>query len=69
MSVIKVIEVLSESSKSWEDAAQIALQEAAKTLENIRSIYIQEFSVHVDHQKITRYRIDAKISFEVMQKD
>jgi flavin-binding protein dodecin len=41
--VVKVIELMSQSSKSWEDAAQGAVQEATKTLRNIRSIYIKEF--------------------------
>ena len=36
--VVKVIELMSESSKSWEDAAQNAIKEASKTLRNIRSI-------------------------------
>ena len=39
--VVKVIELLSQSSKSWEDATQSAANEASKTLRNIRSIYIK----------------------------
>lgn len=61
--VIKVIEVLAESPKSWEDAANEALKKAGKTLKNIRSIYIKEFEARVDRNKITEYRINAKISF------
>ncbi len=38
MSIVKVIEVLSESEESWEDATRQALQKAAKTLHGIRSI-------------------------------
>jgi flavin-binding protein dodecin len=61
--VLKVIEVLAESPKSWEDAATEALKKASKTLKNIRSIYIKEFEAKVDGNKITQYRVIAKISF------
>lgn len=61
--VVKVIEVLAESEKSWEDAAQQAIQQASKTLKNIRSIYIENFEAKVERQEIVSYRINAKISF------
>jgi dodecin len=61
--ILKVIEVLSESEKSWEDAAAQAVQRAAKTLNNIRSIYIENFEAKVEANKIVRYRINAKVSF------
>ncbi|WP_034295943.1 dodecin family protein [Herbaspirillum sp. RV1423] len=63
MNLLKVIEVLAESDKSWEDAAQIAVKMAGKTVNNIKSIYIKEMDATVDNNKITRYRINAKISF------
>jgi flavin-binding protein dodecin len=65
MATLKVIEVLTDSSKSWEDAAQEAIREAGKTVENIRSIYIKDFQAVVENNKITKYRINAKISFEI----
>lgn len=65
MSIVKVIEVLAESNESWEDAAQQALNNAAKTIHNIRSIYVKEFQAIVENQEITRYRVNAKISFVV----
>lgn len=63
MNTVKVIELMSESEKSWEDAAQIAINKAAKTLHDIKSIYIQEMEAKVEGNKITTYRINAKISF------
>jgi len=63
--VVKVIEVLSQSEKSWEDAAQLAISEAAKSIKNIKSIYIQDKSAKVVNNKITKYRITAKISFVI----
>ena len=61
--VVKVIEVLAQSEKSWEDAAKTAVDEAHKSLRNIRSIYIKNFEATVEGGKITEYRINAKISF------
>jgi dodecin len=63
--VVKVIELMSQSSKSWEDAAQGAVNEASKTLRNIRSIYIKEFTAEVQDGKITNYRINAKVTFDL----
>ena len=63
--IVKVIEVLSESPKSWEEASQSVVAEASKTLRNIRSVYIKEFSASVDGKKITSYRVNAKVTFEM----
>jgi flavin-binding protein dodecin len=63
--VVKVIELMSQSSKSWEDAAQSAVREASKTLRNIRSIYIKEFTAEVDNGKLSNYRINAKVTFDL----
>lgn len=65
MSIIKVIEVMAHSSKSWEDAAQTAVKEASKTLDNVKSIYIQDHSAIIEDGKITDYRITGKICFEL----
>ena len=56
---------MAHSTKSWEDAAQQAVSEASKTVRDIRSIYIQDHSATVKDNKITEYRITAKLSFEV----
>ncbi len=64
--VVKVIEVLAQSNKSWEDAAQKAVTEAGKTVKNIKSIYIKDKSAKVVDNKIVKYRITAKISFEII---
>lgn len=61
----KVIEVLAKSDKSWEDAAQQAVNEASKSVNHIRSIYVENFTAKVENNKITEYRINAKITFEV----
>ena len=61
--MLKVIEVLAESNKSWEDAAANAVTRASKTLNGIKSIYIKDFEAKVENNKIVKYRINAKISF------
>jgi hypothetical protein len=65
MAIVKVIEVLAESEESWDDAVQVALKEAAKTVHNIQSIYVKEFQAIVENDQIVGYRVNAKISFLV----
>jgi dodecin len=65
MAVVKTIELLAQSEKSWEDAAQKALDAAAKSVKNIQNIYIRDFKADVENNKITAYRVDAKVSFIV----
>jgi hypothetical protein len=63
MGVVKVIEILAESNKSWDDAAHVALKEAAKSVRNIQSIYVKEMQAIVENEQIVSYRINAKVSF------
>ncbi len=63
MSVVKVIEVLAQSDKSWEDAAQMAVKTASKTVKDIKSIYIENFEAKVENGKITKYRVNGKLTF------
>jgi len=65
MSVLKVIEVLANSDKSWEDAANNAVSHASKSVKNIRSVYINEQSATVKDGKMDNFRVNVKITFEV----
>jgi len=65
MSVVKVIEVLSSSEKSWEDATAKAVSKASKSVKNIRSAWVQDQSVKVEDGKVTEFRVALKISFEL----
>ncbi len=65
MAILKVIEVMSQSPNSWEDAAQQAVTEASKTLKNIRSVYIHEQTAVVADNRITEYRVNVKLTFEI----
>ena len=61
--MLKVIEVLAESDTSWEDAASQAVTRASKSVHGIKSIWIKEMEAKVENNKITKYRINGKISF------
>ena len=66
MAILKVIEIMSNSKKSWEDATQNAVKHAAKSLRNIRGVNVSNMSAHVDKKgTITEFRVNVKISFEV----
>lgn len=60
---MKVIELLSESDQSWEDAAQQAITKAGKTLHGIKSIDIKTFEAKVEGNKIVKYRISLHPAF------
>ena len=61
--MLKVIEVLAESDTSWEDAASQAVTRASKSVHGIKSIWIKEMEAKVENNKITKYRINGKITF------
>ena len=65
MAIHKVIEVISQSEKSWEDAAQRAVADAGKTVNQIKSIWIKNFEAVVKDNAIVEYRVNANITFEV----
>ena len=65
MSVLKIIEIMGNSDKGWEDAAQEAVTEAAKSVKHIRSVWIKDHAATVEGGKIKRYRVTCKITFEV----
>lgn len=65
MAVLKVIEIMASSEKSWEEAVKEAVKSASKTVKGIRSVYIQEQSAVVNDNKVMEYRVNCKVSFEV----
>ena len=67
MAVVKIVEILAESTESWEDAAQVAVTEASKTIYNIQNVYIKDMKAFVEGNKIVRYRVNAKIAFVVQE--
>ena len=65
MALMKVIEVLANSDKSWEDATKKAVKQASKTVKNIKSVYVQDQSAVVKDGEVTEFRVNLKITFEV----
>ncbi|WP_369048333.1 dodecin family protein [Tenacibaculum sp. UWU-22] len=65
MAILKVIEVMANSEKSWEDATKKAVKQASKTVKNIRSVFVQSQSAVVDDSDVTEFRVNLKLTFEV----
>jgi dodecin len=67
MSLVKVIEVIAQSEKSWEDAAQEAVRIASQTIDGIQHVYVKEFQAIVENNQVVMYRVNAKISFLIKE--
>ncbi|GLR19792.1 dodecin family protein [Portibacter lacus] len=65
MAILKVIEVLSSSKESWEDATKKAVKKASKSVKNIRSAYVNEMTTVVTDGEVTDFRVNVKITFEI----
>lgn len=65
MAIVKVIEVIASSEKSFDDATRNALKEASKSVDNIRSIYVKEMNANVENGEIASFAVNAKVSFVV----
>ena len=63
--IVKVVEVIAQSEKSFDDAAQNAVKEVAKTVKGIKAIWVDNFTASVEGDRITEYRVNAKVSFLV----
>jgi flavin-binding protein dodecin len=62
-SVAKVSEISARSTKSFDDALQVGIARASKTLRNIRSAWVKEQRVEVENGKITAYQVNMMITF------
>jgi dodecin len=67
MSLANIVELIGSSDKNWEDAAQVAITEAAKTIHGIRGIEVTDLTARIDGKtdKIVEYRTCVKLSFGV----
>ncbi|MBN2720286.1 MAG: dodecin domain-containing protein [Proteobacteria bacterium] len=63
MSVAKVIEIIAESPDSFEDAVNVGIQRALKTLTGVQGAWVKEQKVMVEGGKVTGYRVDLKVTF------
>lgn len=65
MSIVKVIEVIASSEKSFDDAVKNCIAEVGKTVHNIDSVYVKDFKVHVKDGKLHSYGVICKVSFRL----
>lgn len=66
MSVLKVIEVLGNSTVSFEDAVNNVIKDASKSVKNIKSVYVQDMQVTVSNNQIKEYRVNTKVTFGIL---
>lgn len=67
MSIAKVIEILAEG-ETIEEAFETAVKEAAKTVNSIQNVWVDDIQAIVENDQVVRYRINAKITFAVNKK-
>lgn len=65
MVVYKIIDIIGVSEKSFADAAKNAVDEAAKTVRGIKRAEVVKFDLKVEKDKVTKYRAEVKVSFEI----
>ena len=65
MAIMKSEQIMSESKKSFEDAIQVAVTRFSKTVRNLRSANVNNMSTVVSNGKVTMYRVNLQMTFEV----
>ena len=63
MSVARVTEIIAASPKSFDDALQVGVARANKTLQNVKSAWIEDEKVVIENGKIIEYRVFLKVTF------
>ena len=63
MSVARVTEIIAASPTSFEDAIQVGVERAVKTLDNVKGAWVQDQEVILDDGSITEYRVHLKVTF------
>lgn len=69
MAIVKVIELIASSEKSFDDAVKQAVKEASKTIRNVDSVWVKDMKVHVKDGKIKSYGVICKVSFRLDKED
>jgi hypothetical protein len=64
MSVYKIIELIGTSELSWEDAARIAIDQATKTLQDLRVAEVVSQDLKIEEGKVVAYRTKVRLSFK-----
>jgi flavin-binding protein dodecin len=69
MSIARITEISSTSTKSFEDAIQNAVSRATKTLRNVRGAWVKEQQIKIDDGKIVEYQVNLMITFVLDEDD
>lgn len=69
MSIARITEISSTSSKSFEDAIQGAISRATSTLRNVRSAWVKEQQIKIDNGSIVEYQVNLMITFVLDEGD
>jgi flavin-binding protein dodecin len=65
MSIARCIEVIAQSPNGFDAACQAAVDEASQTVRGLRSLWVKNAECVIENDKITMYRVNAKLTFEV----
>ncbi|NNC37838.1 MAG: dodecin domain-containing protein [Acidimicrobiales bacterium] len=65
MAIMKSVQIMSESKKSFEDAIENAVARMSDSVNHVRSANVNNQSVVVDDGKVSKYRVNLQITFEV----
>ncbi|WP_339738876.1 dodecin family protein [Maricaulis sp.] len=65
MSVARITEISSTSSKSFDEAVRKGIERASKTLRNIRGAWVKEQQVIVEDGKLTKFKVNLLVTFEL----
>lgn len=65
MTVVKVVELVGESTKSWQDAIESAVSQAAKTVHGISGVEVLNMTANVEDGRIVEYKADVQVAFAV----
>lgn len=65
MAIMKSVQIMSESAKSFEDAIQVGVARMSKTVKGIKSCYINDQSCVVKDGDVTMFRVNMQVTFEV----
>lgn len=68
MAVAKIIELVGESNKGWEDAVQRAVADASRTVENITGVEVCNMTANIDQGRISEYKVNVKVAFGVLNR-
>ncbi len=63
--MVKIVELIGSSPKGWQEATEAALEEAAKTIKNIKGIDVKRCTAKVENNKIVEYKAVVKIAFAI----